>query len=105
MKINNLPSDAAITEALRRGGHGNEFSACQVRKESEQWSSTIQLARMIEKYEPETLVDPDLLVVREIVAAFESKVEFPMTAESLQSGDFDHMLKKSLEIFKASKGV
>lgn len=63
--MTDLPADRHIEEALRRGGAVNTRVA-SVHTYCDAYSSVIELARMIEKYEPiPELVDPDLLIVRE----------------------------------------
>lgn len=70
--MTDLPADRYIEEALRRVG-GGDCSVEVVKRDYAQSGvcrSTIELARMIEKYEPiPEPVDPDLLIAEEVAAS------------------------------------
>lgn len=84
-----LPADWALTEARNRApGLGAESNMEWVRYTTSPGAVLmIELARMIEKYEPHLApVDPDVLAVREILAAFGGgKAEY----EGMREGEQD----------------
>lgn len=79
-----LPSDAAIEEALRRVKMSEPVD--RIRRNAPWFPSIIELARMIEKHEPETLVDS---VTRAFRAYMSGRYSSPHCKEIIAAGTWD----------------
>lgn len=101
------PDDWAIEVALKR----LSWSNCTVAGVREYGFKTIlEVARMIQKYEPHLKpkppVDPDVLAVREILAAFHTNIGEHAAARNYRDGDCDNgtYFLAAVEAFKRVKG-
>ena len=92
MNNETLPADWAIKESLLRartfGKAIPESSIAGVKRFPISYKAITELARMIEKYE-QPPVDNAVLIVREMMAAWDEKCGFRGQAEHIQSGDYD----------------
>ena len=94
-----LPADWALTEAFNRSlfDKSDSYDLNFVRAHATIYGSYIELARMIEKYEPELApVDPDVLAVREILSVVVTYGEAVKHGKFDQDGGF----KTALDIFR-----
>lgn len=98
-------SDAAIDEAVRRGGFDptalSKLDRANIRNGTGGWKSLQKLALLIEKHEPHTLVDPDLYIVRKIVTGY------CYGGDSILMGEVDDSIavQSALAAYKAGKSL
>ncbi len=90
------PSEAAIREACRRAGYCEATAEEFVRRPTANRAVNLA-ASLIEKYEPDTLIDPYLKRARELL-----KGEFPDRASDIEQGDWDRWLA-TLAVIRALK--
>jgi hypothetical protein len=97
-----LPADWAIEHALEASvptARSDVWTLKHTKSEYAEgmaWAFTvIELARMIEKYEPHLApVNPDVLAVREILAAYENAGDgTPRIAQQLSAGERDQNIE------------
>lgn len=92
--IDKMPSRLAIIEAAKRTGSGDEeWYVNSVLSNPHYFKMTILAASLIEKYEPETLVDPVILKAREIYAEMYEKDESKKLALKGRYDNFKTMEK------------
>ena len=98
-----LPADRYLEAAWARGRYGF-FPSDYMRKYPNGYAHVIELARMIEKYEPiPEPVDPDLLIAREAAARILEEDEKYETARVFRKGEFDEFLKNEVAAIKLAR--
>ena len=96
------PSEAAIREACRRAGYKNEAYANAMVKNEAMDGAIALAASLIEKYEPETLIDPVTKWARVLLGEEAERVGSFDDAERYVNGDWDNE-PQTLAVIRALK--
>lgn len=100
--MSDLPSDEAVVEALKRANIG--ISAREIKAMPITYRQTLELARMIDKYEKP--VDPDILLAREIVCEEHKGAAYDYFRAAVHVGRLDKnlLVRLALKAIKRARG-